>query len=87
MYYFHFKGYRHSVDATQGEKNDARLGRLINHCTIEDNLSTVVWNIDETPHVVVFASKPINVGDELLYDHDKKLQHKMYFCHILEKKT
>ena len=56
-----------SIDATV---NDGHPGRFINHSKTHDNLETKVVEIEEgEPHLCFFASKEVNVGDELLYDY------------------
>ena len=55
-----------SVDATA---ETPRLGRLINHSKSQPNCVTRVIPIDDTPHLILVASRDIKSGEELLYDY------------------
>lgn len=65
MYYFRFRNKQYCVDAT---KETDRLGRLINHSK-KGNLKTRTFLIEESPHLVLFASRDIEPGEELSYDY------------------
>lgn len=55
----------YSIDAT---KESGRLGRLINHSK-NGNCQTRLHAIDETPHLILVASRDIKAEEELLYDY------------------
>ncbi|XP_056664695.1 N-lysine methyltransferase KMT5A-like [Monodelphis domestica] len=65
MYYFHYRSKGYCVDAT---KETGRLGRLINHSK-SGNCQTKLHPIDGVPHLIVIATRDIEVGEELLYDY------------------
>ncbi|XP_043830563.1 N-lysine methyltransferase KMT5A-like [Dromiciops gliroides] len=65
MYYFHYRSKGYCVDAT---KESGRLGRLINHSK-SGNCQTKLHPIDGVPHLIVIATRDIEVGEELLYDY------------------
>uniref|UniRef100_A0A4X2KBP1 N-lysine methyltransferase KMT5A n=1 Tax=Vombatus ursinus TaxID=29139 RepID=A0A4X2KBP1_VOMUR len=65
MYYFHYLSKGYCVDAT---KETGRLGRLINHSK-SGNCQTKLHPIDGVPHLIVIATRDIEVGEELLYDY------------------
>ncbi|OXU30294.1 hypothetical protein TSAR_016711 [Trichomalopsis sarcophagae] len=65
MYYFKFKNMQYCIDAT---KESGKLGRLVNHSR-KGNLVSKVIEIDQTPHLVLFAKTDIPAGIELLYDY------------------
>lgn len=65
MYYFQYHTKTYCVDAT---KESNRLGRLINHSK-SGNCQTRLHPIDGTPHLILVASRDIEVDEELLYDY------------------
>jgi len=65
MYYFKFKNKQYCIDAT---KETNRLGRLVNHSK-KGNLKTRTFPIQESPHLVFFAGRDIQPGEELSYDY------------------
>ncbi|XP_053435720.1 N-lysine methyltransferase KMT5A-like [Nycticebus coucang] len=65
MYYFRYLSKSYCVDATR-ETN--RLGRLINHSK-RGNCQTKLHGINGVPHLILFASRDIEAGEELLYDY------------------
>lgn len=54
-----------SIDAT---KESDRLGRLVNHSK-KGNLKTRAFLVKESPHLVLFADRDIQPGEELSYDY------------------
>ncbi|XP_054708845.1 N-lysine methyltransferase KMT5A-like [Uloborus diversus] len=65
MYYFQYMNKTYCIDAT---KESGRLGRLINHSK-KGNLKTEPVLVQKRPHLVLFASRDIDPGEELLYDY------------------
>ncbi|NP_001121300.1 N-lysine methyltransferase KMT5A-A [Xenopus laevis] len=65
MYYFQYLNTSYCIDAT---RETGRLGRLINHSK-SGNCHTKLHNINNVPHLILVASRDINVGEELLYDY------------------
>ncbi|XP_051545835.1 lysine methyltransferase 5Ab [Myxocyprinus asiaticus] len=65
MYYFRYLDKTYCVDAT---KETNRLGRLINHSK-NGNLQTKIHDINGIPHLILLASRDIEVDEELLYDY------------------
>nr|XP_020506370.1 N-lysine methyltransferase KMT5A-like [Labrus bergylta] len=65
MYYFQYQAKTYCVDAT---KETSRLGRLINHSKA-GNCQTKLHPIDDTPHLILVASRDIKAEEELLYDY------------------
>jgi len=55
-----------SVDATS---EDGTLGRLINHSRTFANLRSQGIEVDETPHLIFYATRDIKPEEELLYDY------------------
>ena len=55
-----------SVDATE---EDGTLGRLINHSRTFANLKSQGIEVDETPHLIFYATRDIKPEEELLYDY------------------
>lgn len=66
MYFFEHKSKRFCIDAT--EETD-RLGRLINHSKSKPNCLTKIVEIQHRPHLVLIASRDIQIGDEVTYDY------------------
>lgn len=66
MYFFEFKNTKYCVDAT---KETNRLGRLLNHSKTNNNVHTKIFPIKDIPHLILCASRDIEVGEELLYDY------------------
>jgi histone-lysine N-methyltransferase SETD8 len=66
MYYFKHNDKKLCVDATL-ETN--RLGRLINHSKFFSNCHAKVFEIEKMPYLVIYASREIVSGDELLFDY------------------
>lgn len=66
MYFFEHKSKRFCIDAT--EETD-RLGRLINHSKSKPNCSTKIVEIQHRPHLVLIASRDIQIGEEITYDY------------------
>jgi histone-lysine N-methyltransferase SETD8 len=65
-----------SVDATE---ENGRLGRLINHSRARANLTTKTLTIDGIPRLVLFATRDVAKGEELLYDYgDRRKQSLAY---------
>lgn len=62
LFYFFFSS---SIDAT---KESDRLGRLVNHSK-KGNLKTRTFLVEESPHLVLFADRDIEPGEELSYDY------------------
>lgn len=65
MYYFKCKNKQYCIDAT---KETDRLGRLVNHSK-KGNLRTRTFLIEDLPHLILFANKDIEAGEELSYDY------------------
>ncbi|XP_059193484.1 lysine methyltransferase 5Ab [Centropristis striata] len=65
MYYFQYQCKTYCVDATE---ETGRLGRLINHSK-SGNCQTRLHPIDDTPHLILVASRDVEAGEELLYDY------------------
>lgn len=65
MYYFKYKNKQYCIDATQ---ETDRLGRLVNHSK-KGNLRTRTFLIEDSPHLIFFASRDIQPGEELCYDY------------------
>ena len=59
----------YSVDAT---RESGRLGRLVNHSSIEYNAVSKVVEIKGTPYLCLFSSRDISVGEELLFDYGER---------------
>ena len=57
------------IDATS---DDGSVGRLINHDKISPNLVMKPVVIRNKPRVVFFASKDIQIGEELSYDYGER---------------
>ena len=55
-----------SVDAT---KETDRLGRLLNHSKTNGNVTTQLFPIKGTPHLILVAARDIEANEELLYDY------------------
>ncbi|KFM72722.1 N-lysine methyltransferase SETD8, partial [Stegodyphus mimosarum] len=66
MYYFKNKSKTYCVDST---KESSRVGRLVNHSKKNGNLKTQVFLIEDNPHLVFFALRDIEPGEELSYDY------------------
>ena len=56
-------------------KEPSRLGRLVNHVSINPNVDRDVVDIDDVPHVYFFAKENIKKGEELLYDYGERRPH------------
>jgi SET domain-containing protein len=57
-----------SIDATDNE----RLGRFVNDAQKRSqtcNCTTKLLTVENRPHIVLFASKDISVGQEIRYDY------------------
>ena len=65
MYFFSFQNKKFCIDATE---EDNSLGRLVNH-SVSGNMKSKLLNIDEKPVLVLYASREISTGEELLYDY------------------
>ncbi|KAJ8005655.1 hypothetical protein DPEC_G00120190 [Dallia pectoralis] len=65
MYYFQYLSKTYCIDAT---KESTRLGRLLNHSK-SGNCQTRLHDIDGVPHLILVASRDIEVEEELLYDY------------------
>ena len=59
----------YSVDAT---RDDGRLGHLINHSKYNANVSTILCEIGDQPHLCFVAAKAIQPEEELLYDYNER---------------
>jgi len=66
MYFFQYKEKKYCVDAT---KETSRLGRLLNHSKTDSNVYTKLFPINDVPHLILVASRDIEIGEELLYDY------------------
>ncbi|KAI0980116.1 hypothetical protein GJ496_010033 [Pomphorhynchus laevis] len=66
MFYFKYLCKSYCMDATEETR---RLGRLVNHSRYRNNLIPKIVSINGYPHLILIASKRIDVGDELLYDY------------------
>ena len=55
-----------SVDATQ---ETDRYGRLVNHSKTSGNVTTKLFPIKGTPHLILVAARDIEANEELLYDY------------------
>ena len=67
MYYFQWKGKDLCIDATT---DTGRLGRLINHSRKAPNLTMKRVEHNDRPHLVLYALKDIQPGEELTYDYN-----------------
>jgi hypothetical protein len=69
IYEFIHNGKKMFIDAT---KENGRFGRLANHSIIHANsiMKKVVYN--NIPHLVLVATKDINVGEEIRYDYNDR---------------
>lgn len=65
MFFFQCQGRKWCVDATQ----TSRLARFINHSRKASNLRATVKTVDETPRLLLIATRSIQAGEELLYDY------------------
>ncbi|XP_011493824.1 PREDICTED: N-lysine methyltransferase SETD8-B-like [Ceratosolen solmsi marchali] len=65
MYYFKHKNTQYCIDAT---KESGKLGRLINHSR-KGNLVSRIVEINQIPHLVLFAKTDVSIGTEILYDY------------------
>jgi histone-lysine N-methyltransferase SETD8 len=66
MYFFEYKSKQYCVDATA---ETDRLGRLFNHSKLGGNCHTKIFEINSRPHLIIVASRNIEVGEELMYDY------------------
>lgn len=66
MYYFKHDGVKRCIDAT---KETGRLGRLINHSRIRNNIKPRVVENGSEIYLCFFATRDLDVGEELLYDY------------------
>jgi len=71
MYYFKWRDQTHCVDATV---DNGRLGRLVNHSKLKANLQTRIFEHQGVPHIMFFAARDIDTGEELLYDYGERRQ-------------
>ena len=55
-----------SIDATE---ETGRYGRLLNHSRRSPNCEMKKIIVDNTPRLVLFAMRHIDIGEELLYDY------------------
>lgn len=46
-----------------------KIGRLINHSRIKNNIFPKIYNIQNKPRVIFFAKRNILIGEELLFDY------------------
>ncbi|KAL7307721.1 hypothetical protein TKK_0000396 [Trichogramma kaykai] len=82
MFYFQYKNATMCVDAT---KDTGRCGRLLNHSQKNKNLKPEVIEIRGKPHIILYASKDIPAGTELLYDYgDRSKESLAHFAWLLE---
>ena len=58
--------FNYSVDATN---DDGHPGRLLNHSKTSPNVVTKLVEIRGVPHLCFFASKLVDIGEELVYDY------------------
>lgn len=56
----------YSIDATP---ESPYFGRLVNHSRVTPNCHTKVVEVKGQPHLVLLASRKIEIGEELLYDY------------------
>lgn len=56
-----------SIDAT--EEPDDRLGKMVNHSRQHANCRPQVVVVDDKPRIGLFTTKPVAVGDEILFDY------------------
>ena len=61
-----------SVDATQEPQDGPVLGRLVNHAR-PGNAQVRVIELNNCPHVCLFATKDIIAGQQILYDYCIKI--------------
>jgi histone-lysine N-methyltransferase SETD8 len=66
MYFFDYQNKRYCIDATA---ESGRLGRLLNHSKNARNVSSRVFPINNHPHLILYATKDIEPGMELLYEY------------------
>jgi len=66
MYFFEYKSKKYCVDATM---ESGRLGRLLNHSKTKSNVTTKLFPIRDTPHLILVAARDIEANEELLYDY------------------
>ena len=62
------------VDATE-EFEPLRLGRLVNHVSAGPNVERRQIRIDGKPHIILYAAKHIQEGEELLYTYGERRKH------------
>ncbi|XP_054841249.1 N-lysine methyltransferase KMT5A-like [Eublepharis macularius] len=69
MYYFKFNDKTHCIDAM---KEDAKLGRLVNHSKTQVNAVTTLVVLDGKPHLILTAKRDIQPGEEILFDYEER---------------
>ena len=71
LYFFSYMDKKYCIDAT---KETSHLGRLINHSKANANLQAKIIPDKATgnPMVILVASKPIEVGQDLSYDYGER---------------
>ena len=65
-FYFQSAGSQYCVDASQ---ETGRFGRLVNHSIVAANTNVKVEVVDNVPRLILFASRDIKTGEELLFDY------------------
>ena len=68
-FYFHSAGYQYRIDASQ---ETGRFGRLVNHSIVAANVDVKVVVVDNVPRLILFASRDIKTGEEILYDYGER---------------
>lgn len=68
MYFLDYKGKKYCIDATK----TGRIGRLINHSRINQNMKTKLFIVDGVPRLALVAIRDIDVGTELKYDYGER---------------
>lgn len=66
MFYLVFREKQYCIDAIQ-ESN--RIGRLINHCKLNQNLLTRLVEVNGKPNLIFVARKDLDIDGELLFDY------------------
>ena len=66
LYFFEYQNQRMCIDATF---ESGLCGRLVNHSRSNANLKPRLLTIRNSPRLVFFAKKDIEINEELLYDY------------------
>jgi histone-lysine N-methyltransferase SETD8 len=70
LYFFEYKNAKYCIDATM---NDGTPGRLVNHSRICPNAKAIpVEAPDGAPTILLIALRPIQPGQEIVYDYGER---------------